>query len=254
MPESHGMYILNLPQMHEKDCVPGANIPCFGSCGKGNVACAPNPSDRWRGASETVYIWGSRAITTESWLVCRSGGGMITFLDSGWDGVAASRAGAGRAEPMKPEGGKDLGVRALCEARGSVVDWEKGEEKGKSTITVTPMIGAKAVLREGEDYYIGENGAAYFYNNVRTILEMQDRKVTFVPGESKGESAIRVTTAMGALVQTLKEGEDYYIGIYFLRSVGYFGHLVLYCVHRNVNRDDRKRKRKNTVLDTQEVI
>jgi murein DD-endopeptidase MepM/ murein hydrolase activator NlpD len=111
-----------------------------------------------------------------------------------------------------PADGKDVSVRALKEAQGNAVVWDPGEGKGKSVITVTPPTGESTVLREGEDYYIDGGGTARFYNNVRTILEMQERTVTFVPGESKGESAIRVTTAMGALAMTLKEGEDYYIG------------------------------------------
>jgi murein DD-endopeptidase MepM/ murein hydrolase activator NlpD len=219
MPESHGLYILNLPQMHEKDCVSGANVPCFGTCKRGNAACAPNLSDRWRGGSETVHIWGSRAITTESWLVCRSGGGVITFLDSGWDDVAASRLsrgmggrpGAGGAL-LVPEDGKDVSVRELNEAQGNAVNWDGSEGKGKSTITIATKFGSEVKLKEGEDYYIGEDGKAYYHNNVRAILEAQDKKVIFTQGENKGESAIKVTTAMGAFVQTFKEGEDYYIG------------------------------------------
>jgi murein DD-endopeptidase MepM/ murein hydrolase activator NlpD len=69
------------------------------------------------------------------------------------------------------------------------------------------------VLREGTDYYIGADGRAYFYNNVRTILEAQGAEVSFVPGEKKGESAINVTAVVGGSVLTLKEGVDYYIGM-----------------------------------------
>jgi murein DD-endopeptidase MepM/ murein hydrolase activator NlpD len=152
--------------------------------------------------------------------VCRSGGGTITFLDSGWDGVAASRLSRGRGRGgrpgagdalLVPKDGKDLPVRELGEE--PFVKWDKGQGPGKSEVRVMQKLGRESVvLREGTDYYIGADGRAYFYNNVRTILEAQGAEVSFVPGEKKGESAINVTAVVGVSVLTLKEGVDYYIG------------------------------------------
>jgi hypothetical protein len=63
------------------------------------------------------------------------------------------------------------------------------------------------------EFYI-KDGKAYYYNNVRTILEAQDCAVAFDKGTTgKGRGFILyATAASNAASQTLKEGTDYIIG------------------------------------------
>jgi len=104
-------------------------------------------------------------------------------------------------------------VRSVFESRSDVekVDWKR-TESGKSTITITfkdkrdPQI-----LYEGVDYYIGNNERAYFYNNVRTLLEAGGAKVDYTKYKYK-EGSIITVSQKGMPPQTLVEGKDYYIG------------------------------------------
>jgi murein DD-endopeptidase MepM/ murein hydrolase activator NlpD len=103
-------------------------------------------------------------------------------------------------------------VRSIFESRSDVesVVWERTED-GKSIITVTFNNGKPPqILTEGEDYYIGKDGNAYLYNNVRTIAEAGGAEVDFKKNPEDG-STITVTMPSGEVV-TLIEGEDYIIG------------------------------------------
>jgi murein DD-endopeptidase MepM/ murein hydrolase activator NlpD len=159
---------------------------------------------------------------------------MITFLDSGWDGVrasAVSRGTGGAFRPLAsflPSGasagagsgsgfndvlqtaiaeGKDIPVRALCEAFGNSVDWDKDTRTIKITSHPAPGVTIEKTLTEGVDFYIGSGNRAYYYNGVRPILESQGFTVTFTK-----ERKIEVTTGTGASVMTLEEGKGFYIG------------------------------------------
>ena len=115
LPEDHGVYTREkLPMVHEKDCKVGEHIPehsfglCTGDCPagdkvfkvslydeEGNVvgeedqvgpACEPIITEGWKEPHETVFIDDGgvkrRALTTDSFLVCKYGG-IISTLTSG---------------------------------------------------------------------------------------------------------------------------------------------------------------------------
>jgi murein DD-endopeptidase MepM/ murein hydrolase activator NlpD len=98
-------------------------------------------------------------------------------------------------------------VRKTVEDAGGEIIWHDGA-KGERSMTVTTKSGNTVDLKEGTDFYVDENGTAYFYNNVKTILEAQDMAVDF----DENTRNISVTTAAGASVMTLVNGEDFYIG------------------------------------------
>ncbi|MCL1905687.1 MAG: copper amine oxidase N-terminal domain-containing protein, partial [Clostridiales bacterium] len=86
--------------------------------------------------------------------------------------------------------GADLAVRAIFESRGCTVEWNAADR----TISVSKEgeYGGPLILREGIDFYI-KNDRAYFYNNLRAIMEAKGIKVDYAktPG---GGSAITLYT------------------------------------------------------------
>jgi murein DD-endopeptidase MepM/ murein hydrolase activator NlpD len=97
----------------------------------------------------------------------------------------------------------------------SYVWWSKGEQAGKSAISLWPKdgIGSYRTLTEGTDFYIGDDGRAYYYSNVRTGLEAGGNAVEFIAGSGGAPSKIQYRPAEGAYPRTtLAEGTDYYIG------------------------------------------
>ena len=113
--------------------------------------------------------------------------------------------------------GPNMHIRSLFESQGYTVDWASGATAHTSTITLTSPNGEQQTLQEGVDYYIKDDNA-YFYNNVRSILEASGAKVDYnpIPG---GGSSITVTMPIvspfstgGVAVTTLVEGKDYTIG------------------------------------------
>jgi hypothetical protein len=85
MPRSHGAYVNEFPLMHDTDNVPIENIPSFGICNKTRTGCALDIIGPWKSVAENVYMKGGRVLTTDSYLVCLTGGGIIRFTDSGQD-------------------------------------------------------------------------------------------------------------------------------------------------------------------------
>jgi hypothetical protein len=171
-----------------------------------------------------------RALTTDSCLVCANGG-FIEFADSGQRQTAArgsqgrnSRTGNSRAGfvgpaadkgPRLPKDGGDLPVRdTVVKGAGGKVDWPMPNgRKGERHMTVTTKSGNPIKLEEGKHFYIDERGKAYFYNNLKTILETQDYTVAFEQSRPKGSSVI-MFAAVGsdAVPRMLKEGTDYFLG------------------------------------------
>jgi murein DD-endopeptidase MepM/ murein hydrolase activator NlpD len=99
-------------------------------------------------------------------------------------------------------------VRSTNEKQGSTVKWSAGSSSGKSTITVSNSSSKSTVLKEGSDYYLGNDGKAYYYSNVRTVNEAKNKTVNYSAGATSGSSTIRIGSSGGVL----KEGKDYYIG------------------------------------------
>jgi hypothetical protein len=115
-------------------------------------------------------------------------------------------------------GGTNPHIRTFFEDKGYTVEWSAGARAGASTIVLTAPSGEQRTLKEGVDYYVDAQGKAYFYNNVRAMLEAGGAKVEYsqVPG---GASAITVTVPLnspfstgGVAVAVLAEGRDYFIG------------------------------------------
>ena len=106
-------------------------------------------------------------------------------------------------------GGSALHVRTAFESNGCSVDWFEGKTAGTSTIRITAEDGSESDLFEGVDYYIGTDGKAYFYNNVRAILEANGAQVDYKKTDGGGST---ITVTKMGFSYTLVEGEDYYIG------------------------------------------
>ena len=110
LPMCHGVYIRDKAATNEDDCVPFRNIPPFGVClsswnsgGEqlqtsqtedmlpfGNVTlpiiggrCTPSFMTKWLDSKEDSLVDGKAAVTINCTLVCRSGGGVISFVDDG---------------------------------------------------------------------------------------------------------------------------------------------------------------------------
>ena len=66
------------------DCKPFTNIPSFDACNITSPpkACAPACA-MWAGGKGDVLIQGSPALLNDSFVLCASGGGIITISDSG---------------------------------------------------------------------------------------------------------------------------------------------------------------------------
>jgi RHS repeat-associated protein len=76
-------------------------------------------------------------------------------------------------------------------------------------------LASNSKLYEGEDYYIGNDGNAYFYNNVRTIMKSRGWEINNCPIADKDKNELIFTKEErpGVVVtQTLIKGIDYYIG------------------------------------------
>ncbi len=124
-----------------------------------------------------------------------------------------------RNEPIMnwdPTGFSDVAVRASNEINGNTVSYKAGSTKGNSTITVTDISGSSKTIIEGTDYYIGNDGKAYYNNDptnaVRTTNESKGNIVSYSAGSSSGNSSIEVNSSDTNSKTTLKEGVDYYIG------------------------------------------
>lgn len=102
LPQSHGVYVLDHPLIHEEDCVVGENISYFGVCqgdtppsgseeilldeyvGEGQEStgaevqgprCSPEIVGKWKSVKETTKLSGeNNMVTTNAYLVCRCGG------------------------------------------------------------------------------------------------------------------------------------------------------------------------------------
>ena len=111
-------------------------------------------------------------------------------------------------------------VRSTNESAGSQVNWTAGSTAGNSQIdiTYTTVAGNGQVgdvtttMTEGVDYYIGSDGKAYYYSNVRSTNQSQGDDVTFIEGSVPGYSCIQVTDSTTKKSTVLLEGSDYYIG------------------------------------------
>lgn len=92
--------------------------------------------------------------------------------------------------------------------------WAAGNTKGNSTITIK---GQSGVLREGVDFYIGNNGTAYYYSNVLTVnnaKQTSGKSTSATMSTAKETIAVKTTNKARNSTQivTLKVGKDYYIG------------------------------------------
>jgi hypothetical protein len=143
LPVSHGFCICGQPALCETDNKYEENIPCFGVCsgkmnttegqvtyaaqtGGGTVTgrpCMPVISTLWLDAKEDVLIWGKKALTTDSYLVCAKGG-FIEFADSGQEEAAkesaARRAAAGANAHVGREGGDMYASRTVSRGGAGV--------------------------------------------------------------------------------------------------------------------------------------
>jgi murein DD-endopeptidase MepM/ murein hydrolase activator NlpD/uncharacterized protein YukE len=111
-----------------------------------------------------------------------------------------------------------LHVRSALESQGNKVEWQAGAQSGESTVTVTAKNGDVKTLKEGEDFYIGKDGKAYYYNNVRDIFEANGAKVDFTKTPDGGSTiTVSMPTQVSGFMQylpiaTLVQGTDYFIG------------------------------------------
>jgi murein DD-endopeptidase MepM/ murein hydrolase activator NlpD len=215
------------------DCKVGDNIPCFGTCSsKSSKPCSPVIKAPWYDEKKDYTLDGTPTLTTESFLVCAAGGGIIEFLDSGQE-TAASESAAMRVSVSRGytprfalsiaelaskqiviPTGEDLPVRDFNEGKDKYVDWDDKAGKGKGIIRIYKREDRTDIpveLTEGEDFYI-KDGKAYYYNNVRAILEAQDCNVDFKQDKGKGNSRIEIASLLGMPLRTLYEGTDYTIG------------------------------------------
>ena len=87
-------------------------------------------------------------------------------------------------------------------------NWSAGSSAESSTIKVNESV----TLKEGQDYYIGNDGSAYFYNAIRPKAEAGGSMVDFVGSSSSGNSGIIIYNRQGAVSNVKIEGRDYYIG------------------------------------------
>lgn len=112
-------------------------------------------------------------------------------------------------EPMMysdPSGTSDVAVKASNQSQGNFVKWNGGTA-GQTTITITTSSGPKT-LYEGQDYYIGSNGSAYYINDSAAgVRTANNGNVSWTAGSTAGNSTITVNGTT-----TLQEGKDYYIG------------------------------------------
>jgi murein DD-endopeptidase MepM/ murein hydrolase activator NlpD len=163
-----------------------------------------------------------------SFLVCRHGG-LIEPVTSGQENretapkafptgdVYASLVSRGRGGrtsaptpvPIIPT--KGLGIRELYATAGNDVEWKPGTP---STITIKgPDLLKTIELTEGEHYYIGKDGKAYYHDSLKMILNTQGYDVRFNPSKPVGNSTIGIATSAAApVIMTLREGTNYTIG------------------------------------------
>jgi RHS repeat-associated protein len=156
-----------------------------------------------------------------------------------------------------PTGFADVGVKDSNTSQGNSVTWNGGT-KGSRTITITHEDGSTATLtegtdfyikdntayyindprmsvgstsqgtitlnngkdlKEGQDYYIGNDGNAYYYSNTRTYLEGKGFDVTYIKDGSKSRFFVAFPYCPGVF---LYEGSQYYIGADG-KAHGFFG-------------------------------
>ena len=80
------------------------------------------------------------------------------------------------------------------------------------TITYVNSNGNTVVLQENQDFYIGNDNRAYFYNNTRTLLEANNHTVSYQPSSRGGSTIIAIKQLNSQRTNiTLAEGKDYYM-------------------------------------------
>jgi hypothetical protein len=154
LPVSHGFYVCGQPVLCEADNKYGDNIPCFGIChckrgetegrvtyaaqtGGGTVTgspCTPTILAPWLNAKEDVLIWGKKALTTDSYLVCANGG-FIEFLDSGQEEAAAKEKEMSHAVKKQTIYARKTDTEAEPELSKSILSDEDADEFGKDSDT-----------------------------------------------------------------------------------------------------------------------
>jgi hypothetical protein len=149
MPRSHGAYIKGaLPIMHETDNVPFENIPSFGMCNKTKTQCVPDIIGPWKSVAENVYIKGGRVLTTDSYLVCLTGGGIIRFTDSGQDQMKGSQV---IREPMTPSVPEDPPLK-----HPYLEDLSKGSENWREVTRVQVWLTGLGLYKDKIDGGFGK--------------------------------------------------------------------------------------------------